>query len=288
MWIGLYEKALPKHKTWKERLETAKKLGFNFLEISIDESDERLARLDWTSAQKRDLICLSQDIGVPIISMCLSGHRKYPFGSRDKKTVIRAREIMEKALDFALFCGIRNIQLAGYDVYYENSTPASRQQFKDELALAVQKASARQVMLSIEIMDHPFMSSITRFTEIVKDVQSPWLTVYPDVGNLTAWWNDIPHELSAHINRISALHLKDTLPIGPKSLGQFRDLQLGSGTVDFVEVFQTLKQLNYQGSFVIELWGDPPANAPADFNAEKNILNARQFILQKMKKAKYL
>ena len=46
--LGLYEKALPPSLTWAERLCTAKKLGFDFVEISIDEADERLARLDWS------------------------------------------------------------------------------------------------------------------------------------------------------------------------------------------------------------------------------------------------
>ncbi|MGM0108976.1 hexulose-6-phosphate isomerase [Enterococcus sp. AZ172] len=46
MRIGLYEKALPSGWSWQERLDAVKELGFDFLEISIDESEERLARLD--------------------------------------------------------------------------------------------------------------------------------------------------------------------------------------------------------------------------------------------------
>ncbi len=275
-WLGLYEKAIPKDIVWKDRLQITKDLGFDFLEISVDESDDRLSRLDWSLDQKRDLVHLSQDIGVPILSMCLSGHRRFPYGAKDPQTVQQARTIMTKALDFALHCGIRNIQMAGYDVYYEDSTPVSKNQFKDELALAVEQAAERQIMISIEIMDYPFMSSITRFAEITKHIQSPWLTVYPDVGNLTAWWNDVPLELKTYISQISAIHLKDTLPVGPKSLGQFRDLILGEGTVDFVEVFKALKEVSYQGSFVLELWGDNVSDY------KQQILTSLSFIKKQM------
>ena len=44
--LGIYEKAMPNEYTWRERLEAAKKGGFDFLEISVDESDARLARLE--------------------------------------------------------------------------------------------------------------------------------------------------------------------------------------------------------------------------------------------------
>lgn len=44
--LGLYEKAMPGTLSWREKLKTAKRAGFDFVEISIDESDEELARLD--------------------------------------------------------------------------------------------------------------------------------------------------------------------------------------------------------------------------------------------------
>ena len=43
--IGIYEKALPKSLTWEEKLIAAKLAGYDYVEISIDESDERLQRL---------------------------------------------------------------------------------------------------------------------------------------------------------------------------------------------------------------------------------------------------
>ena len=53
--LGIYEKALPKTDSWQQRLQQAHDLGFNLLELSIDESDERLARLDWTKAQRAEV-----------------------------------------------------------------------------------------------------------------------------------------------------------------------------------------------------------------------------------------
>ena len=43
----------------------------------------------------------------------------FPFGSHDRDTRQQARTIMLKALRPAQDLGIRTIQLAGYDVYYE-------------------------------------------------------------------------------------------------------------------------------------------------------------------------
>ena len=44
--LGLYEKSMPSELTWAERLQAAKDAGFDYVEMSVDESDARLARLD--------------------------------------------------------------------------------------------------------------------------------------------------------------------------------------------------------------------------------------------------
>ena len=43
--------------------------------------------------------CLDTGVGVP--SMCLSGHRRFPFGSHDPAIVARANEVMDKAIALA-------------------------------------------------------------------------------------------------------------------------------------------------------------------------------------------
>ena len=131
--MGLYEKAMPGNLSWEEKLQAAKEAGFDFVEISIDETEEKLSRLDMPMEERNKLNRLAQELGIGFRSMCLSGHRKYPLGSSDPTVCARGMEIMEKAIQLAEDLGIRIIQLAGYDVYYEKSTPETVKRFEENL-----------------------------------------------------------------------------------------------------------------------------------------------------------
>jgi L-ribulose-5-phosphate 3-epimerase len=274
--LGIYEKALPKHLSWPERLALAKACGFDFVEMSVDESDERLARLSWSKEQRLSLVSAVLETGISIPSMCLSGHRRFPFGSHDEATRQQAYLIMAQAIQLAKDVGIRTIQLAGYDVYYEQQDEGTLARFTEGMQWAVERAAAAQVMLSVEIMDTEFMSSISKWKSWDTLLASPWFTVYPDVGNLSAWGNDVMQELRLGIDRIAAIHLKDTFPVTATSPGQFRDVPFGTGCVDFVALFRTLKQLNYRGAFLIEMWTEKADEPVAE------ILQARRWIEQQM------
>lgn len=274
--IGIYEKALPESLNWSERFDAAANLGFDFLEISIDENPARQSRLSWSNSERLEFVASKLNSGIDVPSMCLSAHRAFPFGSMSAETREKARSLMLDAIDFASHVGIRNIQLAGYDVYYEPSSQQTREYFIEGINWAVSEAAKSQVMLSVEIMDTVLMSSISRWLELENKVRSPWFSVYPDVGNLSAWQNDIFEEFSKGIHKISAIHLKDTEQITPFSLGKFRDVSFGSGCVNFDNVFSTLNTLNYRGAWLMEMWAK---NDGADF---QRISEAKSWIEGKL------
>lgn len=110
--LGIYEKALPAGECWLERLKLAKALGFDFVEMSLDETDARLARLDWSPEQRLALVKAVAETGVRVPSMCLSAHRRFPLGSEDDAVRHQGLEIMRKAIRLAQDVGIRVIQLA--------------------------------------------------------------------------------------------------------------------------------------------------------------------------------
>lgn len=259
--IGIYEKALDPADSWRTRLEKAKRIGFDYVEISIDENDGRIARLDWTEEQIEELRRTCYEVGMPIQSMCLSVHRRFPFGSSDPQKRARAYELMDKAISFCSAMGIRVIQLAGYDVYYEPSTPESRRLFREGMIWSAKCAARKQVMLAMEIMDTPFINSISKNMAYESMLRSPWFRVYPDLGNLSAWpENDPAFEIEQGIGSIVAVHLKDTIPPSPDFPGKFKCVPFGSGCVDFPARFAQLERLGYTGPYMIEMWYDPDTN----------------------------
>ena len=275
--LGIYEKALPYGTSWDEKLAIAERIGFHFVEISIDETDERLARLEWSLAER---LAFSRSIvqsPLTVPTMCLSGHRRFPLGSHDPEIRQQALIIMEKAIRFAVDTGIRTIQLAGYDVYYEDGDADTRNWYLDNMGLCLDMAAREQVMLAMEIMDHPFMNSILKFMNMKQLLDSPWFTVYPDIGNLSGWNNDVIEEITLGFNQIVALHLKETLAVTTEHKGTFKEVPFGTGCVDFPRVFSRLKELGYAGPFLIEMWTEK-AEDP-----EKEIIDARQWIFQRMR-----
>lgn len=249
--IGLYEKAMPASLTWREKLECAKACGYDFVEISIDEKDDKLARLDWSAEQRRELVALMEEVGVPIRSMCLSGHRKYPLGASDPAVQRRSMEIMEKAIQLADDLGIRIIQLAGYDVYYEDSTPQTKANFIHNLKTAAEMAAVKGIVMGFETMETDFMNTTWKSMFYVNMVNSPYLGVYPDSGNLTnaavSYGINVLDDLESGRDHIVALHLKETVP------GKFREIPFLTGHVDFPAVIAKAWDLGVR-RYVTEMW----------------------------------
>ena len=249
--IGLYEKAMPPTFSWREKLAFAKEAGYDFVEISIDEKDEKLARLDWTAEERLELVQTMVEVGLPVRSMCLSGHRKYPLGASDPAVRARGMEIMEKAIQLADDLGIRIIQLAGYDVYYEDSTAQTKALFLENLKKAAEMAAVKGILMGFETMETDFMNTVWKSMYYVDAVGSPYLGVYPDSGNLTnaakSSGGSVLDDLYAGRGHIVALHLKETVP------GVFREVPFLTGHVDFPAVIQKAWDMGIR-RYVTEMW----------------------------------
>lgn len=249
--LGLYEKAMPGSLTWEEKFQAAGMAGYDFIEISIDETDEKLERLNWSREDRLKLVESMYRCRMPLGSMCLSGHRRYPLGSSDPKTEERAMEIMEKAVGLASDLGIRVIQLAGYDVYYEESDQETKARFERNLKKAAMLAAKAGVVMGFETMETEFMNTVKKSMHYVNLICSPFLGVYPDTGNIknaaVAYKTDVLADLDAGKGHLAAVHLKETVP------GKFREIPYGTGHVDFEAMISKAWELGVR-RYVTEFW----------------------------------
>jgi L-ribulose-5-phosphate 3-epimerase len=266
--VGLYEKALPPALSWEERLAAASQAGYDFVEISIDEGNERLSRLDWSAAERAALRQSIANTGVKVMTMCLSGHRKYPLGSHDPIIRQQGKEILRKAIGFAGDIGLRVVQVMGYDVFYETSDSETRANFIEGLEFGCRMASQAGVMLGLENLDTPFVDGMEKALAIINEINSPWLRLYPDIGNLAAVGYHPPDELLLARNLILGVHVKDALP------RIIRGVPFGEGIVPFRETFQALAQTGFWGLLGVEIWGQ----MHADHDPIASVAEARQFV----------
>lgn len=249
--LGIYEKALPSAGDWDARLRAAAQAGFDFVELSLDPTPERLARLEWPPARRREVRRMIEDAGVPLQTMCLSATREYPPGTGDPARRAQALRILRGAVDLAADLGIRVIQVGGHDTLAdEPPSRDSRARYVEAIQQMVAWASQRGVLLGLENQDYGYVNSPTAAVSVVHAVGSPYLGLYLDVGNLIVNGQTVATEIAAARGHLVGVHVKDA------RLNTPRRVPFGEGEVPFVAAFAQLRTMGYTGIMMIEMWND--------------------------------
>lgn len=249
--LGLYEKSMPSDLTWREKLQEAKDAGYDYLELSIDATEEKIKRLDMTREERLDLINAMYEKGIPIRTMCVSALTKYSIGNDKPEYCARGMEILEKSIQLADDLGIRVVMIPGYDVYYEPSTIETKKRYLVNLKKGAQMAECAGVILGLETMENEFMNTVEKAMKYVVLCDSNYLKVYPDIGNLTnaavMYQSDVLEDMELGRGNITSLHLKETVP------GKFREIPYGMGHVDFEAAIIKAWDLGVR-RYVTEFW----------------------------------
>jgi predicted hexulose-6-phosphate isomerase len=249
--LGLYEKSMPGSLSIPEKLKETGEAGYDYLELSVDETDEKLLRLAWRQEETRTLRFAMEESGVSITSICLSAHRRFPLGDPDPEVRERSLAIMEQAMVLASRLGVRIVQIAGYDVYYKPSTAETRKWFAENLEKSVRIAAREGIIIAFETMETPFINTVEKAVYWTGRFPSPYLQVYPDTGNITnaalEHGGKITEDLERGAGHLAALHLKESRP------GIYREVPYGQGHVDFVEAVQTAWRMGVR-LYVAEFW----------------------------------
>ena len=225
-----------------------------------------MARLGWEQNRRRMVRHCAEAAETVIGGVCLSVHRRIGPGSADPAVRQRARDVMAEGLRLCHDLGAPVLQVAGYYCYYEQMNDHAEQWYTDLLLDALPMAARLGVVMGIENVDGTDVTSIRKAMEFVKLADSPYLQVYPDLGNIAEQQLDAVTELEAGRGHMVAIHVKDVRP------GEPRRVPMGEGTVDWDESFAILAEQNWRGRMMIEMWND---DAP-DSNARSS--SAREFI----------
>lgn len=268
--LGIYEKALQWTGDWNEFFASAAAAGFSFVDLSLDESDDRIARLDWSLEERHAVRDAAEHSGILLGGLCLSVHRRIAPGSSDAAMRAKAADVLYRGIELCHDLGMSVLQLAGYFAYYEGAAhPRAHEWYVETLRKGARYAARLGVVLGIENVDGTDITSISRAIAVINEIDSPWLQLYPDIGNLAEQSLDAVAELRAGAGHMVALHVKETRP------GEPRRVAMGQGVVDWESSFTELVRQEWSGRVMIEMWNDDAPESASLASEAREFIAAR-------------
>ena len=268
--FGLYEKSICTTWSWEDKFSLVKEAGYDYFEIAIDATPQKLARL-YDREEKMRIRRASEALDMPLYTFAFTANRFFPLGSEDDEIREKGVQILCDALDFASLVGAKTINIASYDVYEKIGSMITAAHFLDSIRRCVDHAAQRGVIISLETMDSVFMDTTQKAMFYVNAIGSAFLQVGVDPGNITAMGNNPISDFPVAGKHIVEVEFKDV------RLGEVRNVFFGEGIVDFDACFKALHDIGYQGFMAAEMWAnDDPAY-------HDNIFKAIEFLKEKMK-----
>lgn len=258
--------AFPETWDFEKVFDTAKKLGFECIELNVDldggahsftyASDEKVY------AEVRELI---NKYGVKVESVSTGAYWSTPaFGSADPAKSAEAVKVMRKQIEVARGIGADTILVvtsldaeAGYNKSFENTIKVFRD-MEDEI-------KEKGINIGIENVWNQFFLSPHDAKYVLDAINNPYVGIYFDAGNMLEfgcpeWW------IETIGNYIKKVHIKDFKKSSSYHLGG-EWCALFEGDADFESLIPALKAVGYDGPVSAELFNDG-SKTPEDFLGE--------------------
>ena len=241
-------------KPVKESMALAKEVGFDGIELALDETGP--TGLDASPEYWAELKAYAKEIGIALPSVASGLYWSYPFTSDDEAIREKGIRIAEKQLEMAKALGADTILIVpgavgvsfvpdfatvSYDVAYDRALAAFMR--------LKEKAEALQVHIGVENVWNQFLLSPLEMRDFVDKINSPYVGVYFDVGNVLA--TGYPEQwISILGKRIRKVHFKD-YKINPGGINGFVDLL--AGDVNWPAVMEVFKKVGYDDWAIAEM-----------------------------------
>ena len=229
-------------KTFQEKLDVAKKAGFECVEPGTL----------FNANQVAELKAASKNTGVAVDGVVCSKHWSHPLSDPDPKKVQVCVDAMRVSMENTKELGGDMVLLVpavvSPEVMYKDAYRRSLDVIKSEI---VPMAEEMDIVVGLENVWHKFLLSPVEFRRYIEEIGSPYVRAWFDVGNVVAFgypagWIRTLDELIARVD------VKD-FKGGPMVGGQFVPLRHGS--VPWEEVMKAFDEIGYEGIFAAEVEG---------------------------------
>jgi len=238
----------------REYISMAKDAGYDGIEFALDETG--IISLDSSDNEIKEIKRIAEGEGLETPSLASGLYWKYPLTSSNEATREKAKDIVKRQLDVAALLGADTIlvvpglvgadfipggEVTEYDVAYDRSLEA--------LTELKGYAEKTKVNIGLENVWNKFLLSPLEMRDFVDKIDSPYVGVYFDVGNVL--FSGYPeHWIKILGNRIKKVHFKD-FKVSVGNINGFVDLL--SGDVNYPAVVEQLEKVGYDDFVIAEM-----------------------------------
>lgn len=236
--------AFPK-SSWEQEFQLAKKLGLDGIEwiFEAPDAEENPLRSSKGRQRIRQVIAETE---VPVLSVCgdyFMVHRLSESGQVGND----ASKVLSEVISQTDAIGAKRILLPWLEEAALDSEEKRAAAIRN-LVRALPAAERHDITLGLE-MEIPG----PEYRALIDEIGHELVVAYYDTGNSTAQGLDVGRDVLALQQRLGALHIKDRKVHGGT---QF----LGQGDTNFQELFEHLKNWDFQGDIVLQHYFEQPEN----------------------------
>ena len=221
---------------WPNEFYSGSELGYSFIELLAERAHNKNNPL-WKKSEREKIIKVSQEANISIYSACLDYIIDHSFFSENNLDI----EIINYSKSFINSCEHIGIKLVVLPFLEESSlTNDNANLVIKYLEIIGEYANKKGIEIALESIARPEI-----IIEVLENIQGLKIGVVFDTGNRVLISDNLSDEIKKLSKFINHVHLKD------RDLNN-KNVIIGTGIVDFVAVFQALKNINYNGKYSFE------------------------------------
>ncbi|WP_010268623.1 sugar phosphate isomerase/epimerase family protein [Paenibacillus senegalensis] len=239
----------PANTSLETVLEVTRKAGFDAIELNLYEAGGIGLTADMGKEEVQEIGRLVASYGLQLRSLSTSLLWKSPLSSPDEKTRAAGRAVVEKQLQFANWLEVDTVLVVPGVVTPEVNYAECYERSQQELVKLAERAEHYGVKIGVENVWNKFLLSPLEMARYVDELNSPYIGVYFDVGNVLLY--AFPEQWIRILgSRIFKVHVKDFKPGVGTGQGF---VPLLAGDVNWQAVKSALTEIGYSDTITAEL-----------------------------------